>query len=112
MEKIVTMKRFGRLSVGIDGYALLRPTRFEREHYKFTENEVAFYVAYTRMNEEGTRVEYFNPHVLTICNEGFHIDLLPHPQDISVTLYNQEEKPEGDTFNDFRPIDMIAEADE
>lgn len=109
-KRYETMRRYGRLVVGLDTYALLRPTRFEREHYKFTENEVSFYVTSVDELWDGGPLEFYNPHVLTICNEGFHVDMLPHPDDIVVVIYGEEEQE--NTLNDFRPIDMIATADE
>lgn len=107
MKKIVTLTQYGHIAVGENYYILLRPTKFEPEHYKITENDISFYVAW--LAEDGL---IFNPHILTICGEGFHVDYEETPKQIDVTVFEKDEEVVFDNItSDFRPIDLIVEQD-
>lgn len=111
MKRIVRLTRYGIVTVGFDRYVLLRPSRFEPEHYQISEKDITLYVAH--FDESVT--ETLNPHYLTISNGmGFHIDYAPKPFEIDVAIYepNREEAQPEEEMIEFRSIDMIAEADE
>jgi hypothetical protein len=111
MKRITRLTRYGIVTVGFDRYVLLRPSRFEPEHYKISDTDITLYVAHY----DESVLETFNPHYLTISNGmGFHIDYASHPFEVDVAIYEidgEEAQPEEEMI-EFRSIDMIAEADE
>lgn len=69
------MKIYGKLTVGSDIYALLRPVPFEQEYY----NQIgqAYYVAFWDTEKNNV----YNPHVL-IVSGNYHVDLFQGERDV------------------------------
>lgn len=108
---IVTLRKFGMLTLEDGLYVLLRPVPFLPEYYEEYPGR-KFYVAYY---DECETPQAYNPHILVV-GENCKYEIHFNEQDIPVKIYDghrkQMEEIPTEIELEMRPIDMIAETDD